>query len=190
MVESLYERDVRLFQQTKLDVFLTTFKPRLMLDSAPLRMLRRFVTLMLVVAPTLADAQGSPEQPAPVVPLPATRLPRTHPPRPTSAAISAADLMTRLYIFADDSMQGREAGTIGNVKGTAYIASELKRMGLKPAGDSGTYFQVLPFKMRVVDSNSVITVGDARLPFGRDWGTTSPKDVLLRDQPIIYGGVL
>ncbi len=42
-----------------------------------------------------------------VVPLPATTLPRTHTPRPTKPAISPADLMTRLYIFADDSMQGR-----------------------------------------------------------------------------------
>lgn len=100
--------------------------------------------LLLLLAPASAIAQVSTEQPVAVVPLPTTRLPRTHQPRPTSAAISAADLMTRLYIFADDSMQGREAGTVGNVKGTAYIAGELKRMGLKPAGDSGTYFQVLP----------------------------------------------
>src|SRR5437660_7058553 len=109
---------------------------------------------------------------------PPTRLPRTHRPQPTSAAISAADLMTRLYIFADDSMQGREAGAIGNVKGTAYIASELKRMGLAPAGDSGTYFQVLPFKLRSIDSNSVITAGGARLPFGRQWGSATPSDIV------------
>jgi hypothetical protein len=98
--------------------------------------------------------------------------------------------MTRLYIFADDSMQGREAGTIGNVKATAYIASELKRMGLQPAGDSGTYFQVLPFKLRTVDTASVITIGSTTLPFGREWGAAPSNDVLLRDQPVVYGGVL
>jgi hypothetical protein len=38
-------------------------------------------------------------------------------------------------------MMGREAGTIGNFKATAYIAAELARIGLEPAGDSGTYFQ-------------------------------------------------
>ncbi|HXV17572.1 MAG TPA: M20/M25/M40 family metallo-hydrolase [Gemmatimonadaceae bacterium] len=59
----------------------------------------------------------------------------------TVAAITPADLRTRLYIYADDSMQGREAGTIGDYKATAYIASELARMGLEPAGDNGTYFQ-------------------------------------------------
>ncbi len=59
----------------------------------------------------------------------------------TSAAISAEDLRTRLYIFADDSMMGREAGTIGNAKGAAYLAAEAARLGLEPAGDTGTYYQ-------------------------------------------------
>jgi hypothetical protein len=59
----------------------------------------------------------------------------------TGAAITPADLKSRLYLYADDSMMGREAGTIGNYKATAYIAAEAARMGLEPAGDNGTYFQ-------------------------------------------------
>jgi hypothetical protein len=59
----------------------------------------------------------------------------------TGAAITPADLKSRLYLYADDSMMGREAGTIGNYKATAYIAAEAKRLGLEPAGDNGTYFQ-------------------------------------------------
>jgi hypothetical protein len=62
-------------------------------------------------------------------------------PSVTGAAISAADLRTRLGIYADDSMLGRGAGTIGNQKATDYIAAEFKRLGLEPAGDSGGYFQ-------------------------------------------------
>ena len=42
-----------------------------------------------------------------------------------SSTLTAADLMTRLYIFADDSMMGRDAFSEYNAKGTAYIASEL-----------------------------------------------------------------
>jgi len=61
---------------------------------------------------------------------------RTHTPAPTTGAITAADLKTRLYIFADDSMQGRLLATAGNVKGVEYIASEVKRMGLLPMGDN------------------------------------------------------
>ena len=55
--------------------------------------------------------------------------------RPTHRpAITPLDLMTRLYKFADDSMMGRLAGTPWNDKGTDYIAAEVKRLGLTPAG--------------------------------------------------------
>jgi hypothetical protein len=56
--------------------------------------------------------------------------------------------MTRLYIFADDSMQGRETGTDGHLKSTAYIARELKRLGVQPGGDEGSYFQEVPMVRR------------------------------------------
>src|SRR6266496_1041023 len=59
----------------------------------------------------------------------------------TAPAITATDLRTRLYIYADDSMMGRKVGTHGNLMATRYIESEVRRMGLEPAGDSGTFFQ-------------------------------------------------
>jgi len=62
----------------------------------------------------------------------------------TSPAISAADLRLRLFAFADDSMMGREAGTIWNERASSYIAAQFQRIGLTPAGENGTYFQVVP----------------------------------------------
>src|ERR1035437_7369343 len=73
--------------------------------------------------------------------------PPTVSPSPTMAAITVRDLQIRLYQFSDDSMQGRQVGRIGNMKGTNYIAVEVKRLGLQPAGDNGTFFQVLPFHL-------------------------------------------
>ena len=63
----------------------------------------------------------------------------------TTAAISAADLRTRLYLIADDSMRGRLAGSVGDSLATAYIASEFARVGLTPAGDDGGWFQTVHF---------------------------------------------
>jgi hypothetical protein len=46
---------------------------------------------------------------------------------PTVADITACDLMTRLYIYAADSMRGREAGTPDAMRATVYIESEVRR---------------------------------------------------------------
>ena len=84
-------------------------------------------------------------------------LPVKFPAKPTTSAVTAQDLMSRLYVFADDSMQGREAGTAGHVRGTEYIISELKRLGVKPMGENGTYYQTVPM------SNSSFDVSKSRL---------------------------
>jgi len=102
------------------------------------------------------------------VPTPAGELPRTHAPRPTTGEVTTADLMTRLYVIADDSMLGREATTLGNVKATDYIAREMQRMGLRPGGDNGTYFQTVPVLIARVDTTRTINVEGAPLAIGTD----------------------
>ncbi len=122
--------------------------------------------------------------------------PRTWAPRPTVSAITANDLRTRLYQFADDSMQGRRIGEKGNVKGTEYIAREFKRLGLKPAGDSGSFFQTLPFGPTQFDSSaSSLQIGGVALAAKRDWIPTAPSaqnglggKADLSDVPAVFAG--
>ena len=96
--------------------------------------------------------------------------PRTWAPRPTVPAITANDLRTRLYQIADDSMLGRRVGELGDFKATAYIASEFRRLGLKPAGDNGTYFQDLAFGPMEFDrSQSRLLAAGSTLAAARDW---------------------
>ena len=59
-------------------------------------------------------------------------MPRKYVGPPTVAEITAGDLMTRVYKFADDSMMGSQVGTPYNDMGTAYIESEVRRLGLQP----------------------------------------------------------
>jgi hypothetical protein len=112
-------------------------------------------------------------------------------PSPTSSAISVHDLQTRLYQFADDSMLGRQVGRVGNWKGTAYIASEVKRLGLIPAGDNGTYFQVLPFHTKRFTNHSRLTVDGNPLQWEKDFvavpGTRAPRPISA--VPVVFGGV-
>jgi hypothetical protein len=122
----------------------------------------------------------------------AAALPLKHAPRPTAAPITAADLMTRLYIFADDSMMGREAGTVGNMKGNAYIERELRRLGLRPAGENGTYFQTVPYVRRSVDPATTIAAGTDTLRFGTDFlpasGGGTPRSI--NGATAVFGGQL
>jgi hypothetical protein len=97
-------------------------------------------------------------------------------PRPTVAEITANDLRTRLYGLADDSMMGRRIGEHGNHKGTAYIAGEFERMGLRPAGDGGTFFQNLPYGLVGFDSAaSRLQVAGRTAASGRDWIPVTPS---------------
>ena len=117
----------------------------------------------LALVPSLADGQTSPAS-AHARPQPLKRRPQ-----PTTAAITENDLMSRLYLFADDSRMGREAGTPGSMKGTAYIAAEPRRRGLKPAGETGGYFQNVPFIARTLDSRTTIAVNGATLTAYKDF---------------------
>jgi len=102
--------------------------------------------------------------------------PRRWAPRPTTAEITANDLRTRLYQLADDSMMGRESGTLGNFKGTEYIAREFKRLGLQPAGENGGYFQELPLGPTGFDiAQSRLTAGGAALAPVTDWIPIAPS---------------
>src|SRR5215213_11877849 len=95
--------------------------------------------------------------------------PRTHAPRPTSAEISTEDARTRAYIIADDSMEGRDTGRRGGERSARYIAGELKRLGLEPAGDRGTYLQQIPWVSRTPDTTAVLRAGTTTLRWGTDY---------------------
>src|ERR1043166_9251539 len=114
-------------------------------------------------ASTAAAPSGAPDW---------NNLPLKHAPQPTSAAITANDLMTRLYIFADDSMQGRQAGREGNMIGTNYIARELTRLNIEPAGDNGTYFQALPYVQRHFLATSTLSADGKPLRWLTDFVAT------------------
>ena len=89
---------------------------------------------------------------------------------PTTGGITAGDLRNRIAIFADDSMQGRRTGTPGNVKGNAYIASELRRLGLRPAGDTGSYLQRVPLMSYAADSTrATLRAGSGELVLWHDY---------------------
>src|SRR6476660_4248677 len=139
----------------------------------PLASLTSLLALIIVSGSAAAQQAMTPSEGAVAPTWDVLLRGRTHTPARTTAAITPADLQTRLYIFADDSMQGRMLATAGNVKAVDYIAREVKRLGLRPMGDSGTYFQSLNMVERKFDSTSRFSAGGSQF--------TAWNDYLLRD---------
>ena len=110
---------------------------------------------------------------------------------PPGVAISEQDLRTRIGIFAHDSMMGRNAPQEGDRKGSAYLARELERLGLEPAGDNGTYFQSVPSIDRRISRDAQLVAGGQALRYGVDFIPTSrstPRQV--SGTQVVYGGSL
>lgn len=116
----------------------------------------RYVTGKALLAAALILAACGAEAPAPAAP--------TELPPPDAEAIHA-----HMAYLASDELEGREAGTIGYDLAADYVAARYAEIGLKPAGDAGSYFQEISFlrSVRARDGRAVeITRQDgSRLPF-------------------------
>src|SRR5204862_6009495 len=73
---------------------------------------------------------------------------------------------------------------------TAYIANELRRLGLKPAGDNGTFFQNVPMIRRAFDAKSTIVVDDKTLHGGIDFIAAAATGAVpsLSTIDVVFGG--
>lgn len=102
--------------------------------------LMRLVVLPLLAAPLTAQSTRPPATTQPAKPAsPAASRSSALP--AAISAIKEADLKRDLYAMADDSMRGREAGTIDEMRASMWLADQFRAIGVKPKGLDGTYFQ-------------------------------------------------
>src|SRR6266566_5363150 len=86
--------------------------------------------------------------------------------------ITAAQLKNYLYFIASDEMEGRDTPSRGLDTTAKFLAMNLSRWGLKPAGDDGSYFQKIALSRDVIDkaetrvqiNNQPLTLGDDYIP--------------------------
>jgi hypothetical protein len=143
---------------------------------------------LALVAPALTPSLSA-QQTCPAV-QPGTTMPLKYQGGPTVAAITPCDLMTRLYIYADDSLRGREAGTPDAMRATAYIERQVRQLGLKPAGDHGSYFQNMPVTARSVTPASTIIAGGRTFHANSDFVLSAPPSDHKVSATVIFGGTL
>ncbi len=146
-------------------------------------------SVAIVAFAAIAPAVSAQQQSCPATVANAS-MPLTYAGGATVPAITPCDLMTRLYIYAADSMRGREAGSPDAIRATSYIEREVHKLGLKPAGDNGTYFQNMPVSARMITSASSITVGGSTFKPDVDFtagGVAADRQV---SGDVVYGGML
>jgi Zn-dependent M28 family amino/carboxypeptidase len=109
---------------------------------------------------------------------------------PSSDAIRA-----HMAFLADDLMEGREAGTRGYDIAAKYVATQFALLGLKPAGDAGSYLQAVPltaYRPAGDGEMKVSQVGGAStaLVFGEDFlpSPQADKPELALDAPLVFVG--
>jgi hypothetical protein len=106
---------------------------------------------------------------------------------PALTAITEKDLKTDLYNMAGDHFRGREAGTLDELKASVWLAEEIRKIGLKPAGDDSTYFQFFNMRRNRISQSSSIQIGNQALQVWKDVlvAQTAPATVSV---PIVFAG--
>lgn len=94
----------------------------------------------------------------PAMPFTEAALANTDTSRPgacdTATGITGSDLAWRIQTLASDEFAGRAPSTPGGRAASQWIADEFARMGLEPAGDTGTYFQRVPLVEATLDTET------------------------------------
>lgn len=106
---------------------------------------------------------------------------------PALAAISQEDLRRDLFVLASQAMRGREAGTIDELRASAWIAEQARAAGLEPMGDDGTYFQFWPMLRARVSADSRVVLAGTPLGIPDRAVVVTPTDARI-DAPIVFVG--
>lgn len=96
------------------------------------------------------------------------------------ATIHAEAIRADMRFLSDDLLEGRGTGSRGYEIAAKFMATQFESLGLKPAGDNGTYFQSVPLRsMKTNENSSSIIVSRA----GKEETLTFRVDYILSSDP-------
>jgi len=107
---------------------------------------------------------------------------------PTETSTQSADFMpdvpaenieAHIRFLASDYLQGRDTGSEGYEIAANYVASQMRLLGLEPAGDDGGYFAEVPFHEVLADNdyNRLILDGVTHDQGDQVYITTNPNNL-------------
>jgi peptidase M28-like protein len=101
--------------------------------------------------------------------------------------ISAAQLNSYLSFIASDEMEGRDTPSRGLDTTAKFIAFNLGRWGLKPAGDDGTFFQKIGLRRDALEgTKSSAEINGQKFNFGEDFIPNTVGATV--SAPLVYVG--
>lgn len=113
---------------------------------------------------------------------PATRVTR---------GLSADGYRAHLEYLSDDLLEGRAPATRGGELAAKYVAAQFRRLGLQPAGDSGSYFHRVPIIALTPDPTLKVTGANPALLRYRDdyvlWSMRNEEQVNLAGPAVFVG---
>jgi len=113
---------------------------------------------------------------------------------PTSRALGALSgsvYMSHLRYLSDDQLEGRAPGTRGGLLAAKYVAAQFERLGLTPAGDSGTWYHRIPIITHDPDPTITVTSTPAiPLTYKQDYVAWSMRNEasVSANAPVVFAG--
>ena len=104
------------------------------------------------------------------------------------AAIREGDIKKDLFTLGGDYYRGREAGTLDELKASAWLAEQLRAIGVQPAGDDGTYFQFFEIQRTRLTKSSQLAIGSHQLRPNHDAIVFAPINAQV-NAPLVYVGL-
>lgn len=103
-------------------------------------------------------------------------------------AVSADVIRAHIEFLASDALEGRGTGTRGGDIAARYIAAQFLRLGLEPAGDSGSFF----FRVPLIGFTPAasLTIGGTALAYPGDFVLNPMRwdSLVTLDAPLVFAG--
>lgn len=76
------------------------------------------------------------------------------------STISKNEIESHIYFLASDELKGRETGSDELKIAAAYLANNLRKNGVTPAGDNGSFYQNVPMEEISAPTNISVQIND------------------------------
>jgi hypothetical protein len=77
-----------------------------------------------------------------------------------SSTVVKSDIESHIYFLASDELKGRQTGSDELKIAAAYLANHLRKYGVKPAGENGSFYQNVPLETVSAPSNISLKLND------------------------------